>query len=155
LFALYATEAINIYLQIYLSKMNTKLVQEILIRLMFISLAGITATQKIIGASVPTWFIAKFEPTIIGKIPYLTSISFVLITTIEFLVALLMLISLLKNEFKNEQTKRFTNISLDLSLLLFLILFTGSFIAEDYQNGALDFLYFTGTLYIKNKILSS
>jgi hypothetical protein len=135
--------------------MKTKLVQEVLIRLMFISLAGITAAQKISGASIPNWFSSKFEATIIGKIPYLTEISFILITTIELLVAVLMLISFFKFEFKDEKTKRYTNLSLDLSLLLFLLLFTGSFIAEDYQNGALDFLYFTGTLYIKNKILSS
>jgi hypothetical protein len=37
-------------------------------------------------------------------------------------------------------------------MLLFLILFFGSFLASDYNNGALDFMYFGITYLLKRDV---
>lgn len=135
--------------------MKGKINHIFLIQLLFLSLAGITAYQKISGLSVPEWFIHKFEPTFINVIPLGIPISFFLITLLETAVALFMIISIYKREYQAGVEKDTLNFGLDLGLILFLILFFGSFVAGDYENGALDFLYFTGTLAIRNKFIVS
>lgn len=126
--------------------MNLKINLTFLIQLLYLNLAGITAYQKIKGLSVPNWFIKKFEPTFLNAIPYGISVSYIVITFLESAIALLIIISILKKEYQHQQAKIFLTDALQLSLVLFIILFFGSFIAEDYGNGALDFLYFIGTV---------
>jgi hypothetical protein len=133
--------------------MKLKVNQTFLIQLLFLSLAGITAYQKISALAVPDWFIHKFEGSIIGLIPFGISLSFILITLLETSIAVCMIVSLVKGEYKAESNKVSLNLGLDLALILFLILFFGSFLVGDYENGALDFLYFIGTLAIRNKLV--
>ncbi len=133
--------------------MKIRINHTVLIQLLFLSLAGITAFQKISGLAVPDWFIHKFEGSIIGLIPFGISLSFILITLLETTIAVCMIVSLLKGEYKAESNKVSLNLGLDLSLVLFLILFFGSFLVGDYENGALDFLYFIGALAIRNKLI--
>ena len=64
-----------------------------------------------------------------------------------------MIVSLLRKEYHVDVNKVSLNLGLDLSLVLFLILFFGSFLVGDYENGALDFLYFIWTLAIRNKLI--
>jgi hypothetical protein len=127
-----------------------------LIQLLYLSLAGITALQKIIPLEIPNWFISKFEKTI-GIIPFGIEISFIIITLLEGTIASLCLISIIKKEYLSIANKSFLKLALEISMILFIILFFGSFLTMSYDNGALDFIYFIGTIYlydlfiIKNK----
>lgn len=132
--------------------MKVRINHTVLIQLLFLSLAGITAFQKISGLAVPEWFIHKFESSAIGLIPFGISLSFILITLLETSIAVCMIVSLFKSEYKIDSGKTSLNLGLDLGLVLFLILFFGSFLVGDYENGALDFLYFFGTLVIRKKL---
>ena len=133
--------------------MKFKINHTILVQLLYLSLAGITAWQKISGLAVPHWFQQKFENSIINFVPYGIRISFLLITFLELSIALIMIYSLVKQEYKLQEEKLVFNLGLDLSMILFLLLFFGSFLVGDYDNGALDFLYFIGTLVIRKKII--
>ena len=133
--------------------MKFKINHTILVQLLYLSLAGITAWQKISGLAVPQWFQQKFENSVITFVPYGISISFLLITFLELSIALIMIYSLVKLEYKLQEEKLVFNFGLDLSMILFLLLFFGSFLVGDYDNGALDFLYFIGTLVIRKKII--
>jgi hypothetical protein len=133
--------------------MKFKINHTILVQLLYLSLAGITAWQKISGLTVPQWFQQKFENSVITFVPYGISISFLLITFLELSIALIMIYSLVKLEYKLQEEKLVFNFGLDLSMILFLLLFFGSFLVGDYDNGALDFLYFIGTLVIRKKII--
>lgn len=130
-----------------------KINQTFLIQLLFLSLSSITAFQKISGFQIPNWFQQKFENSFIGFIPFGISFSFIAITILETSIAFVLLFSIIKMEFKEENKKNALNFGLDLSLVLFLVLFFGSFLVGDYENGALDFLYFIGTLAIRNKVI--
>jgi quinol-cytochrome oxidoreductase complex cytochrome b subunit len=66
-----------------------------------------------------------------------------------------MIYSMLNKEYKVESEKLAYNFGLDLSLILFIILFFGSFLVGDYNNGALDFIYFIGTLIIRQKLITN
>jgi len=133
--------------------MKLKINHTLLIQLLFLSLAGITAFQKISGLTIPEWFIHKFENSFINLIPFGITFSFIVITLLETSIAICMIFSLIKKEYKADSEKSSFNFGLDLSLVLFLILFFGSFLVGDYDNGALDFLYFIGTLAIRNKLI--
>jgi hypothetical protein len=129
-----------------------KLNKVLLIQLIYLSLSGITAIQKIIPFQVPDWFINKFQNTIIGHIHFGIGFSFVLITIIECIISVLLILSIIKQEYKENIFTSYLNMALDLCLVLFLILFFGSFLANDYQNGALDFFYFLGTYFTYQQV---
>jgi hypothetical protein len=133
--------------------MKLKINHTFLIQLLFLSLAGITAFQKISGLAIPEWFIHKFENSFINLIPFGITISFIVITLLETSIAICMVFSLIKREYKLDSERVNLNFGLDLALVLFLVLFFGSFLVGDYENGALDFLYFVGTLAIRKKFI--
>ena len=133
--------------------MKIKINNMLLIQLLFLSLAGITAFQKISGLAIPEWFIHKFENSFINLIPFGITISFIVITLLETSIAICMVFSLIKREYKLDSERVNLNFGLDLALVLFLVLFFGSFLVGDYENGALDFLYFVGTLAIRKKFI--
>jgi len=133
--------------------MKIKINNMLLIQLLFLSLAGITAFQKISGLAIPEWFIHKFENSFINLIPFGITISFIVITLLETSIAICMIFSLIKREYKLDSERVNLNFGLDLALVLFLVLFFGSFLVGDYENGALDFLYFLGTLAIRKKFI--
>lgn len=124
----------------------------LLIQLLFLSLAVITAVQKITGTFVPEWFIKKFEPTLIAAVPYGIEISYLIIIVLESVIAICFLISLIRLEFVSGRSKSFLFWGFDLAMLLFLILFFGSFLAGDYSNGALDFMYLGITYLFKRDL---
>jgi hypothetical protein len=133
--------------------MKLKINHTFLIQLLFLSLAGITAFQKISGLVIPKWFIHKFENSFINLIPFGITFSFIAITLLETSIAICMIFSLIKREYKLDSERVNLNFGLDLALVLFLVLFFGSFLVGDYENGALDFLYFVGTLAIRKKFI--
>jgi hypothetical protein len=133
--------------------MKIKINNMLLIQLLFLSLAGITAFQKISGLAIPEWFIHKFENSFINFIPLGITFSFIVITLLETSIAICMIFSLIKREYKLDSERVNLNFGLDLALVLFLVLFFGSFLVGDYENGALDFLYFVGTLAIRKKFI--
>ncbi len=133
--------------------MKIKINNMLLIQLLFLSLAGITAFQKISGLAIPEWFIHKFENSFINLIPLGITFSFIVITFLETSIAICMIFSLIKREYKLDSERVNLNFGLDLALVLFLVLFFGSFLVGDYENGALDFLYFVGTLAIRKKFI--
>ena len=55
-------------------------------------------------------------------------------------------------EFILQRSKSFLFWGFDLAMLLFLVLFFGSFLAGDYSNGALDFMYFGITYLFKRDL---
>ncbi len=125
----------------------------LLIQLLYLSLTVITALQKIIPFQIPDWFLEKFEPTFLSYIPYGISFSFVSIAALEVLISVVFVLSIANKEFLTKNSKNYLNFGFDLSMLLFLILFFGSFLAKDYQNGAIDFMYFGFTFFIKKELL--
>lgn len=132
--------------------MKTFFNNTLLIQLLYLSLSGITAIQKISGASVPVWFIKKFEATLIATIPLGISLSFIVIVLVETIICLTFLISIFRKEFKSDSNRQFLSLGMDMSMLLFLILFFGSFLATDYHNGALNFMYFGFTFFLKKEL---
>ena len=134
--------------------MKFKVNHTFLVQLLFLSIAGITAWQKISGLDVPQWFQHKLENSVIASVPFGITCSFLIIAFLELSIALCMSYSIVKQEYKLQEEKLIFNLGLDLSLILFLLLFFGSFLVGDYDNGALDFLYFMGTLAIRKKIIS-
>jgi predicted tellurium resistance membrane protein TerC len=71
-----------------------------------------------------------------------------IIVLLELAIASLFVLALLKGEFKESQTPKFSKWGFHVSLLLFLILFFGSFLAQSYDNGFMDFGYFAFTIYL-------
>jgi hypothetical protein len=121
---------------------------------MYFALSATTAYQKIIEFKVPEWFAHKFENSFIGLIPFGIPFSFIVIAILESTIAVSMIVSILNKEFREDSKKVVYNLGLDLSLILFIILFFGSFLVGDYSNGALDFMYFIGTLLIRKKLIN-
>lgn len=134
--------------------MKVKINHTFLIQCLYFLLAATTAFQKIIEFKVPDWFILKFSNSFIGIIPFGITISFIIITILESTIAITMLVSILYKEYLISSNKAIYNLALDLSLVLFVILFFGSFLVSDYTNGALDFIYFIGTLIIRKKLIN-
>ena len=133
--------------------MKFKINHIFLVQCMYFALSATTAYQKIIEFTIPEWFVHKFEQSFIGLIPFGIPFSFIVITILESTIAIAMIYSMLNKEFKVGSEKLVFNFGLDLSLILFIILFFGSFLVGDYNNGALDFMYFIGTLFIRNKLI--
>jgi hypothetical protein len=133
--------------------MKFKINHIFLVQCMYFALSATTAYQKIIEFTIPEWFVHKFEQSFIGLIPFGIPFSFIVITILESTIAIAMVFSILNKEFQVESEKIVYNFGLDVSLILFIILFFGSFLVGDYNNGALDFMYFIGTLFIRKKLI--
>jgi hypothetical protein len=127
----------------------------LLTQLLYLSLAAVTAYQKISGAAVPEWFIKKFEPSIFGMIPFGVAAAFWIIALLEAAIAIVFLVSIFKMEFRAALPKTWLSFGFDLSMLLFLILFFGSFLVGDYSNGAFDFMYFAATFFLKKELVKT
>lgn len=134
--------------------MKIKINHIFLIQCMYFALSATTAYQKIVEFKVPEWFAHKFENSFIGLIPFGIPFSFIVIAILESTIAVSMIVSILNKEFREDSKKVVYNLGLDLSLILFIILFFGSFLVGDYSNGALDFMYFIGTLLIRKKLIN-
>jgi hypothetical protein len=132
--------------------MKFKISHLLLVQCMYFALSATTAYQKIIDFAIPEWFTHKFENSFIGLIPFGIPFSFIVITILESTIAITMIVSVLNKEFQENSKKTAYHFALDLSLILFIILFFGSFLVGDYNNGALDFIYFIGTLFIRKKL---
>lgn len=132
--------------------MKLKINNTLLIIFLYLYIAGTTAYQKISGLTIPEWFHNKFSESIIGIIPFGIPIAFIIITILETSITLLMVFALYNKEYLKESKQKYLELGLDVSLVLFTILVFGSFLVQNYDNGALDFLYFIGTLYLKNHL---
>jgi len=85
--------------------MKFKVNHTFLVQLLFLSLAGITAWQKISGLAVPAWFQHKFEYSVIASVPFGITFSFLIITFLELSIALCMIYSIVKQEYKLQEEK--------------------------------------------------
>jgi predicted tellurium resistance membrane protein TerC len=124
------------------------MIKRLFILLTYAFLGGITGIQKIMGEFPPKWYIDKYSATLINWVPGGVMISFLIIVLLELAIASLFVLALLKGEFKESQTPKFVKWGFMAALLLFLILFFGSFIAQSYDNGFMDFGYFAFTIYL-------
>jgi predicted tellurium resistance membrane protein TerC len=124
------------------------MIKRLFILLTYAFLGGITGIQKIMGEFPPKWYIDKYSATLINWVPGGVMISFLIIVLLELAIASLFVLALLKGEFKESQTPKFAKWGFMAALLLFLILFFGSFIAQSYDNGFMDFGYFAFTIYL-------
>jgi predicted tellurium resistance membrane protein TerC len=122
------------------------MIKRLFILLTYAFLGGITGIQKIMGEFPPKWYIDKYSATLINWVPGGVMISFLIIVLLELAIASLFVLALLKGEFKESQTPKFSIWGFHVSLLLFLILFFGSFLAQSYDNGFMDFGYFAFTI---------
>jgi predicted tellurium resistance membrane protein TerC len=124
------------------------MIKRLFILLTYAFLGGITGIQKIMGEFPPKWYIDKYSATLINWVPGGVMISFLIIVLLELAIASLFVLALLKGEFKESQTPKYAKWGFMAALLLFLILFFGSFIAQSYDNGFMDFGYFAFTIYL-------
>jgi predicted tellurium resistance membrane protein TerC len=124
------------------------MIKRLFILLTYAFLGGITGIQKIMGEFPPKWYIDKYSATLINWVPGGVMISFLIIVLLELAIASLFVLALLKGEFKESQTPKFSVWGFQVSLLLFLVLFFGSFLAQSYDNGFMDFGYFASTIFL-------
>ena len=124
------------------------MIKRLFILLTYAFLGGITGIQKIMGEFPPKWYIDKYSATLINWVPGGVMISFLIIVLLELAIASLFVLALLKGEFKESQTPKFAKWGFQVSLLLFLVLFFGSFLAQSYDNGFMDFGYFAFTIFL-------
>ena len=124
------------------------MIKRLFILLTYAFLGGITGIQKIMGEFPPKWYIDKYSATLINWVPGGVMISFLIIVLLELAIASLFVLALLKGEFKESQTPKYAKWGFMAALLLFLILFFGSFIAQSYDNGFMDFGYFAFTIFL-------
>ena len=124
------------------------MIKRLFILLTYAFLGGITGIQKIMGEFPPKWYIDKYSATLINWVPGGVMISFLIIVLLELAIASLFVLALLKGEFKESQTPKYAKWGFMAALLLFLILFFGSFLAQSYDNGFMDFGYFAFTIYL-------
>jgi predicted tellurium resistance membrane protein TerC len=124
------------------------MIKRLFILLTYAFLGGITGIQKIMGEFPPKWYIDKYSATLINWVPGGVMISFLIIVLLELAIASLFVLALLKGEFKESQTPKFSIWGFQVSLLLFLVLFFGSFLAQSYDNGFMDFGYFAFTIFL-------
>ena len=124
------------------------MIKRLFILLTYAFLGGITGIQKIMGEFPPKCYIDKYSATLINWVPGGVMISFLIIVLLELAIASLFVLALLKGEFKESQTPKFSIWGFQVSLLLFLVLFFGSFLAQSYDNGFMDFGYFAFTIYL-------
>lgn len=124
--------------------------ERLLIFILFISLAGVAAIHKVVSSVPPNWFVNKFQDSFLGSFPGGISGSFILITLLEFTIAVLFIIAILRKEFLDTSDFKFANYGFLATLSLFVILFFGSFLVQDYNNGFKDFTYFALTLWMKS-----
>jgi hypothetical protein len=122
--------------------------ERILIALLYIVLGAVAAFHKLNGSFIPKWFAEKFEPTFLNAFPGGLHLAFGTIIAFEILIPLSFIISLFRKEFQENKNLSFTTLGFRMSLILFLILFFGSFLTQDYENGALDFIYFVTTIFL-------
>lgn len=125
-------------------------VERSLIFILFISLAGVAAIHKVLSSIPPNWFVTKFQDSFLGDIPGGISVSFLLITVLEFAIAALFILAFIRREFLETSDFKFANYGFIATLALFVILFFGSFLVQDYDNGFKDFTYFGLTLWMKS-----
>jgi hypothetical protein len=128
--------------------------ERLLIQIMFTVLLGTAAYHKLIGEIPPNWFLNKFSSSFLSAIPFGLHISFVIILFLEVIIPFLFLLSIIKKEFTSEKYT-FSSIGFNLALILFIILVFGSFLVQDYENGFIDFVYFTATLFMKRIYFNS
>ncbi len=122
--------------------------ERILIVLLYIVLGSVAAFHKLNGAFIPKWFAEKFETTFLNAFPGGLHLAFGIIIALEILIPLSFIISLFRKEFQANKPLSFTILGFRMSLVLFLILFFGSFLTQNYENGALDFIYFATTIFL-------
>ena len=96
--------------------------------------------EKVLGGQVPEWFVAQFEPTLIGKLPGGVALSFWGIAVLEVVVGVLAFGSLLK--------RQLSQVAFVLAELTFLSLGLGLRLSHKYAEAGQLFNYFALTLVI-------
>jgi hypothetical protein len=112
--------------------------------------SGLPAVNKLTGDIPPEWFVAKFSPSIIGKIPMGVILSYIVIVGLEVVTPLLFIVGVFRKEWKMNMPSDYTNKGFLLLLTLFVILTFGSFLVEDYSNAFKDFMYFTAAAILQS-----
>jgi hypothetical protein len=127
--------------------------KKILSLLLLIVISLLPAVSKVTGDFPPSWFLKKFDDTILDLIPYGLEISFLTIVIIEIIAPIIMALALIRL-IQNKRYEKLLSLGFNFYYLLFLILTFGSFLVKDYDNGFKDFAYFIGVVVIEKLILS-
>ena len=106
--------------------------------LIFVVLFGTAAWDKFKSGKTPDWFIKQFENTFIAKMPGGTALGYWKIATLEAVLTLAFLASLV--------LPALLPFALVSSLFMFGFLLFGLRLINDFQGSANMFIYFTATL---------
>lgn len=109
---------------------------------------GTAGIHKVMGPIPPDWFMAKFENSLLGIVPFGREVSYISILLMELLIPLFMAIGVIKLEIVNLQFN-FIRKGFSVSYVLFIILAFGSFLVQDYENGFIDFIYLAALLLLE------
>lgn len=128
----------------------------LLILFFLVALPGI---HKLIGPIPPPWFITKFQLSFLTQLPGGLKSIYLILMLLELFTALSLFILLVLSWTSLNKLNTLFNIAFIGLQILFVILFFGSFLVEDYDNGFMDLMYFTGVLilkriYITNKAMN-
>ncbi len=116
-----------------LKDLNSK----ILVDLLYLITFSIAAFQKVSGLKVPSWFLKQFENSILNLFDGSLHIQFIIISLLELYIAVLALVSLLKNKTKNSLQANY----LKLASICFIILALGQRLTFKFDQAAYLFFY--------------
>lgn len=104
---------------------------------------GLAGLDKILGANVPTWFLAQFKGTLLDLFPGMLEISFVLITLLELATAITLIVGLVKQKFSTRlaSDKRFLQAGIILAQLTFIALGFGQRLTHKFDAAGALFFY--------------
>lgn len=111
--------------------------------LLLIMTFGLASLDKIIDAKVPSWFLEQFKGTALDLFPQSLNISFVLITLLELITALLLIGGLIKKEFllKSAKDKYLLQYGIYFSQITFIVLGFGQRLTYKFDAAGDLFFY--------------
>ncbi len=101
---------------------------------------GQAALEKILGGSVPSWFLEQFGSTILNPFPGSLTAAYYTIMLMELSTFLLIAAGLLKREFQKEE-KRFLYFGAQFAQCTFIMLGFGQRLTHKYDAAAQLFVY--------------
>lgn len=122
--------------------------------LLLITTFAPASIEKFAGGGTPEWFLKQFSGSLLDVFPGSLPISFYLIALMEAVSAILLLLSLAKQEFFPERDKPILEMGLLLSQITFVSLAFGQRITHQFDGAFFLFAYaaftfLTGNLALK------
>ena len=110
------------------------------IYVVYITMLGSAAFEKLSGGGVPAWFDQQFSKSILNAFPGSLAIQFYSIAILEMLVTVGFILSLAVGDYKAGSDRKFLRLSLWGSTMLFAMLSFGLRITHDFATGSQVFI---------------